>query len=181
MLDDMVLRPAALALTALTVIGFAGCDSGPSTARSRQHRTTTTTRRHRGTTTTSSSTSTSSPPAIPSTAPIPATTVPPTPPTTAPSNPGNCGARAGAIYAAVQGGDLGPVPLENYTIANCRVSTANPIWSAVTLVPHAGSGLPPLIVALERVGSIWQVRAYGQDHVACDAPAPVPTELQLGC
>ena len=177
MLEHMVLRPAALIFTAVTVIAIAGCDSGSSTAAPKAHRTTTTTRRHHATTTTSSSTSTTSSTVVT----LPATTVPPTPPTTAPANAGSCGPRAGAIYAAVQGGDLGPVPLQKYTIANCRVSTANPIWSAVTLVPNAGSGVPQLIVALERLGSTWQVRSYGQNHVACDAPAPVPAQLQLGC
>ncbi len=169
-------RRTALLGAALAVISLAACDSGSSTAKPK--RTTTTTRRH-ATTTTSSSTSTSSTTAT--TAPPPATTVPTTPPTTSPSNSGNCGPRAGAIYAAVQGGDLGPVPLEKYTIANCRVSVANPIWSAVTLVPNPGSGVAQLTVALERVGALWNVKAYGQNHVACSAPPPVPTELQLGC
>ncbi len=76
---------------------------------------------------------------------------------------------------------MGSVPMEKYTISNCRVSTSNPIWSAVTLVPNAGSGAQQLTVALQRLGATWNVDAYGQNHVSCSAPPPVPAELQLGC
>lgn len=174
----MVRLRASVALVLVAAFGLTACDSGSSKAGSK-HATTTTgpKRRHHGSTTSSSSTSTSSATA----APTSSTTVPPTPSTTAPPSSGNCGARAGAIYAAVQGGDLGPVPLSKYTISDCRVAPSSQIWSAVTLVPNAGSGAVQLIVALQRIGAIWQVDAYAPNHVSCNAPPPVPVELRLGC
>jgi hypothetical protein len=161
----------------VAALGLTACDSGSSTAGTKKHSSTTTRGKsghsRRTTTTSSSSSSTTKASTGSTTAPPPASTVPP------PSS--NCGARAGAIYAAVQGGDLGPVPLSKYTIADCRVAASNQIWSAVTLVPNAGSGVVQLTVALQRMGSIWQVDSYGQNRVSCDAPPPVPTELRLGC
>jgi hypothetical protein len=41
--------------------------------------------------------------------------------------------------------------------------------------------VPGLTVVFERIGSIWNVHSYGQGATGCDAPAPVPTELRLGC
>lgn len=101
-------------------------------------------------------------------------------PTPTPSD-GTCGPQITAITGAVLGGDLGPVPVAQYDIVDCRIAPANPIWGAVSLAPKPGTNVTPLIVALERIGSIWSVRAYATDHVACDAPAPVPAQLRLGC
>lgn len=174
----MVRPPRLLAVLAVAALGLTACDSGSSTAGTKKHTSTTTRRKsgHPRRTTTTSGSSTSSTTAAPTTS----TTAPP-PPSTVPPPSSNCGARAGAIYAAVQGGDLGPVPLASYTISECRIAASNQIWSAVTLVPNAGSGVVQLTVALQRMGSIWQVDSYGQSQVSCDAPPPVPTELRLGC
>ena len=73
------------------------------------------------------------------------------------------------------------MPIAKYTISDCRIAASNQIYSAVTLVPNPGSGVVQLTVALERIGSIWMVQAYGQSHVSCNEPAPVPAELRLGC
>ena len=71
---------------------------------------------------------------------------PPTSVTTAPpSTSGSCGARAGAIDAAIQGGHLGPVPIAKYTISDCRIAASNQTFSAVTLVPNPGSGVVQLL------------------------------------
>ena len=174
-----MVRPwKVLAVLVVATLGLTACDSGASTANTKKHTSTTTRRKprhHRRTTTTSSSSTTST-----TAAPTTSTTAPP-PPSTDPPPSSNCGARAGPIYAAVQGGDLGPVPLVKYTISDCRVAASNQIWSAVTLVPNAGSGVVQLTVVLQRFGAIWTVEAYGQTHVSCGAPPPVPTELRLGC
>ena len=73
------------------------------------------------------------------------------------------------------------MPIAKYMISDCRIAASNQIFSAVTLVPNPGSGVVQLTVALQRIGSIWTVQAYGQSHVSCDAPPPVPAELHLGC
>ena len=163
----------------VAALGVTACDSGASTASTKKHTSTTTRRkpRHpRHATTTTSRGSTSSTTAAPTTS-----TTPAPPPSTDPPPSSNCGARAGPIYAAVQGGDLGPVPLANYTMADCRIAVSNQIWSAITLIPNAGSGVVQLTVVLQRMGAIWRVEAYGQTNVSCGAPPPVPTELRLGC
>ena len=170
MLVSMLHARLVVPLALIAVVGLAACDSGSSKAATKPHTSTTSS-------TTVSSTATSSTTA----APVVSTTVAPSSVTTLPPTIGTCDARAGAIFAAVQGGDLGPVPLAKYTISDCRIANSNQIWSAVSLVPNPGTGVIPLTVALERVGSIWQVRSYATNHVACDAPPPVPQELRLGC
>ena len=180
MLVSMLHVRLVVPLALIAVTGLVACDSGSSTVATKPRTTTTTRRKHRPATTTSSITTASTTPST-TAAPVVSTTVAPSPVTTVPPTLGTCGARAGAIFAAVQGGDLGPVPLAKYTISDCRIANSNQIWSAVTLVPNPGSGVTPLTVALERIGSIWQVRGYATSHVACDAPPPVPLELRLGC
>jgi hypothetical protein len=100
-----------------------------------------------------------------------------------PPNPAAaCGAREEPITQAVLDGGLGPVPVENYTVTDCRIAPSNQIWAAVTLLPKPGSGVPRLTVVLQRVGALWTVRSYGEGAVACDdAPPPVPAELRTGC
>jgi hypothetical protein len=170
-----LLRVLAVAAGAALVLGACD-DSGSSADRS----STSSTSRRRTTTTTTTDAASST------TTTVPPTTVPPTvPPTTVPPGPPSgslpCGERGGPISAAVLGGGLGPVPVENYTLTDCRIAAANEIWAAVTLAPKPGTTVPRLTVALERIGSIWTVRAYGERSVACDAPPPVPQQLGLGC
>ncbi len=179
MLVRMLHARLVVPLALIAVTGLAACDSGSSKVATKPHTTAMTRRKHRPATTTSS---TAAPTTSSTTAaPVVSTTFAPSPVTTVSPTLDACGARAVAIFAAVQGGDLGPVPLEKYTISDCRIANSNQIWSAVSLVPNPGTGVTPLTVALERIGSIWQVRAYAVDHVACDAPPPVPQELRLGC
>lgn len=167
-------------LALIITVGAGACSSGSTKTVSKRHSATTTTRRKSRHSATTSSTSK---------APISTTVAPPSsttslslpPPSSVPPPTDTCGPRAASIYAAVQGGGLGAVPLDKYTISECRVATSNQIWSAVTLVPNPGSGVQQLTVALERVGALWRVHAYGPIPVACDAPPPVPTELRLGC
>jgi hypothetical protein len=85
------------------------------------------------------------------------------------------------ISAAITGGDLQAVPVDSYTVGDCRLAASQPIWSAVTLTPKPGQGVPRLTVVVERIGSIWTVHSYGPGATGCDAPAPVPAELRLGC
>ncbi len=180
MLVDMIHARLVVPLALIAVTGLAACDSGSSKAATKTRTTTTTRRKHRPTTTSAAAAPNSSS-KTGTTAPVVVTTLAPSPVTAVPSTLGACGARAGTIFAAVQGGDLGPVPLEKYTISDCRVANSNQIWSAVSLVPNPGTGVTPLTVALERIGAIWSVRGYATSHVACDAPPPVPQELRLGC
>ncbi len=180
MLVRMLHARFVVPLALIAVTGLAACESGSSKAATKP-RTTTTTRRKRRPATTTSSTTAAPTTTSTTVAPVVSTTLAPSPVTTVPPTLGACGARAGAIFAAVQGGDLASVPLEKYTISDCRIANSNQIWSAVTLVPNPGSGVTPLTVALERIGSIWSVRSYAASHVACDAPPPVPQELRLGC
>lgn len=181
MLGHMV-RRHPLAATGLGVVivatlALAACssDSSKPAANAASHPSTTT-RPRRGPGGISSGSDATSTPVNPS-AIVPRTSAT----TTAPSASGGCGAQAGAIDAAIQGGHLGPVPIAKYTISDCRIAVANQTFSAVTLVPNPGSGVVQLTVALQRIGSIWTVRAYGQTHVSCNAPPPVPIELRLGC
>jgi len=51
----------------------------------------------------------------------------------------------------------------------------------VVLTPKPGQTVPPLTVVVEQLGSIWTVHSYGTGATGCDAPAPVPAELHLGC
>lgn len=163
-------------MMALTVAAV-GCASG-SGSRATKPNPSSTTRKPKPprTTSTSSSTSTTS-----TTVTSTTTIAPPLPTSTTPTPSDTCGARSGPIYAAVQGGDLGPVPLGEYQITDCRVAASNQIWSAVTLKPLPGKSVVQLTVVLLRIGSIWTVKEYAQNRVACDAPPPVPTELRLGC
>jgi hypothetical protein len=73
------------------------------------------------------------------------------------------------------------VPVDQYTVADCRLAPSRPIWGAVTLVPKPGATVPRLTVVFERIGSIWNVHSSGTGATGCDAPAPVPAELHLGC
>ena len=163
---------AALALVVAAPAALAACDSGGSTAAG-----TSTTSRHRPhrTTTTSSSSSTTT------TVPVPSTPATLTPPATTAPGTGTCGPQEPTITAAVLAGDLGPVPIGSYDVGGCRIAGSNPIWSAVALTPKAGAAVTPLTVVLQRLGAIWTVHAYGITRVGCDAPAPVPAELNLGC
>ena len=162
----------AIAVAVLVSVALVGCDSGGS----KSGATSTTRRRTHRRTTTSSSAGTTSVPTTATTVPTTLTT----PPTTSPG-PGTCGAQQSVITAAVLGGDLGPVPIGSYDVVNCRIAGSNPIWAAVGLNPKAGTGVTPLTVVLQRLGSIWTVHAYGITRVGCDAPPPVPAELGLGC
>ena len=163
-------------MTALTVTAT-GCASG-SSSRATKPLTSSTTHRRKP----FRSTSTTSAPSTSTTTAAPSSSTAPPPPSASNPPPSDiCGARSGPIYAAVQGGDLGPVPLGDYEITECRIAASNQIWAAVTLKPLPGKAVVPLTVALLRIGSIWTVKQYAQTHVACDAPPPVPTELRLGC
>ncbi|MGZ4675660.1 MAG: hypothetical protein ACXVJ7_12350 [Acidimicrobiia bacterium] len=177
-IDSCRLTRAAVVAFAL-VVGVAACDGGGSSRRA--HTTTTTRRRHRPSRTTTTTTAAGGSSTTASTAPTTGTTAPTLPPTTAPPNAGTCAAASGPITAAVLGGGLGPVPVADYTVTDCRLSSSHPLWSAVTMAPRPGTTAPRLTVALERIGSIWTVHSYAQGATGCDAPPPVPTELRLGC
>jgi hypothetical protein len=163
---------------------LAACDSGGGSRAARSTTTTTTKHRrkpHAATTTTSSSTTTTTTlprGAQPDTAvtdPNVATT------TTSPGGAAPCGPQEARLDAVVQSGELQNVPVASYTVTNCRLASSQPIWGAVTLAPNAGTSVAPLTVVFERVGSIWDVHSYGAGATGCDAPAPVPTQLGLGC
>jgi hypothetical protein len=171
-------RAAAVVLCVGLVGVLAACDSGGSDTAA----TTSTTRRrktHPSSTTSSTSTTTTT---IGGAQPDSATTDPNAPTTTTtPAGAASCGAQEPHLSAAVSGGDLGTVPIDSYTIGRCRLASSNLIWGAVTLTPKAGQTVAPMTVVLERVGSIWQVHSYGSGATGCDAPAPVPAELGVGC
>lgn len=169
-------RVGRLGVLLLCVVAFAACSSGSSSTT--KDRTTTTShgkRRPKPTTTTSSTTAPTddTSPTTVGTVPGPSETPPP-----APSGSG-CGDRSGPVIAAVQNGDLGGADINQFTITDCRIAEANPIWAAVTLVPKGGAGR--LTAVLQRVGSIWTIYGVGPTGVGCDTPAPVPTQLRLGC
>ncbi len=175
MLDPMK-RVGRLGLLILCVVAVAACSSGSSSAQ--DDRTTTTSHGKRRPKPTTTTTTTTAPTGDPSpttvgTVPGPSETPPP-----AVSGSG-CGDRSGPVIAAVQNGDLGGADPNQFTITDCRIADANPIWAAVTLVPKAGAGR--LTVVLQRVGSIWTIYGVGPTGVGCDTPAPVPTQLRLGC
>lgn len=170
-------RVCALLACAALVATASACDSGGSSKSDAGTTTTTKKRKPRASTTTSSSSSSTS-----STTGTPGTTAPTLPPTTTP--PGTttpCGAQAARISSVVYGGDLQPVPVDSYTIADCRLAPSSPIWGAVVLTPKPGQTVPQLTVVVELLGSIWTVHSYGAGPTGCDAPAPVPAELHLGC
>jgi hypothetical protein len=171
-------RAAVLVLCIALAGALAACDSGGSGTAG----TTSTTRRrkpHASSTTSSSSTTTTT---VGGAQPDSATTDPNAPPTTTtPAGAASCGAQEPHLTAAVAGGDLGTVPIASYTIGRCRLASSNLIWGAVTLTPKPGQSAAPMTVVLERVGSIWQVHSYASGATGCDAPAPVPAELGLGC
>lgn len=178
----LMVRRHPLAATGLSVVivatlALAACSSDSSKLAAKANSpTSTTTRPRHGSSTISSVSGATSMPANSS------AIAPPTSAATAPpGTSAGCGAQAGAIDAAIQGGHLGPVPIAKYAISDCRIAASNQIFSAVTLVPNPGSGVVQLTVALKRIGSIWAVQAYGQTHVSCNAPPPVPVELRLGC
>src|SRR3954454_16987809 len=172
-------RTVALVLCLGLTAVLAACDSGES---GKSARTTSTTRRrkpHASTTTSSSSTTTTTlggaQPDTPVTDPNAAST------TTSPAGAAPCGAQTPHLTAAVTGGGLGAVPLDRYTIGHCRLASSNLIWGAMTLTPKPGETVAPMTVVLERRGSIWQVHSYATGATGCDAPAPVPAQLALGC
>jgi hypothetical protein len=172
-------RAAALVLCLGLTAGLAACDSGgPRKAAS----TTSTTRRrkpHPSTTTSSSSTSTTTLGGAQPDTPVTDPNAPST--TTTPAGAASCGAQASHLTAVVTGGELGTVPVDRYAIGHCRLASSNLIWGALTLTPKPGETVAPMTVVLERIGSIWQVHSYATGATGCDAPAPVPTELALGC
>jgi hypothetical protein len=172
-------RRATALLLCLGLAGaLAACDSGGS---GKAASTTSTTRRRksRATSTTSSSTTTTT---LGGAQPDTAVTDPNAPPTTTtPGGAASCGAQAPHLTAAVTGGDLGAVPVDSYTVGRCRLASSNLIWGAVTLTPKPGQTVAPMTVVLERIGSIWQVHSFATGATGCDAPAPVPSELGLGC
>jgi hypothetical protein len=165
----------ALGLTAT----LAACGSGGSGASAKSSSTTTTTRRHKPRASTTSTTTTTT---LGGAQPDSAVTNPNAPSTTTtPAGGAPCGAQEPHLTAAVTSGDLGTVPLASYAISNCRLASSNLIWGAVTLTPKPGQTVAPMTVVLERIGSIWDVHSYASGATGCDAPAPVPTELALGC
>jgi len=171
-------RLATTAVTAgLLALTLSACSDGGSKPKAQHNRTTTSSQPHRSTTTSTTldGTGTSS------TLATSTTTGPGATSTTTGTRPGGCGAASGPITAAVLSGDLGPVPVASYTVTDCRLSATQPIWAAVTLAPRPGQTVPQLTVAMNRIGALWTVHSYGQGPTGCDAPAPVPTELRLGC
>src|SRR5690349_21683421 len=138
----------------LACIGLAtaltACDGDGSASRSGAGSTPSTARRHpRRSTTTSSSGATST---------SPTTTTAPTgqtgPGGTNPPPSADCGTDVARFTAVVEGGDLSTVPVERYTVTDCRLSPTRQIWGAVTLVPKPGETVPPLTVVFERIGSL---------------------------
>jgi hypothetical protein len=172
-------RAVALLAGLGLVATLAACDSGGSSKSDADATTTTRARHRRGSTSTSSSTSatTTTPDATGTTAP------PATPPasTTPPPATAACGVQLPRISAAITDGGLQAVPVDDYTIGECRLAPSQPTWSAVVLTPKPGQTVPRLNVVVERIGSIWTVHSYGPGATGCDAPAPVPAELGLGC
>ena len=171
-------RIAVVVLVLGLTAGLAACDSGGS---GKAASTTSTTRRRKphASTTTSSSTSTTT---LGGAQPDTAVTDPNAPSTTtSPAGASPCGAVQTRLSAVVTGGDLGSVPVDQYTVTNCRLASSNLIWGAVTLAPKSGTSVPRLTVVFERIGSIWNVHSYDHGPTGCDAPAPVPTQLGLGC
>jgi hypothetical protein len=155
------------------------CDSGGS-AKSDAGTATTTGRRHRRDSTTSSSTTSTTTATRDTTG---TTGTPDTTPasTTPPPATADCGVQLARISAAITGGDLQAVPVDSYTIGDCRLAPSRPTWGAVVLTPKPGQTVPRLTVVEERIGSIWTVHSYGPGATGCDAPPPVPAELGLGC
>ena len=170
---------ALLALLGLAA-ALTACDSGGSTASSTS--TTTTHRRprraHTSTTTTTTGHGTSSTTA---TTPTTVASGQTGPGGTNPPASAACGAQEARLSAVVTGGDLAAVPVERYTVTDCRLSPTHQIWGAVTLTPNPGETVPTLTVVFERVGSLWTVHSSGEGPTGCDAPAPAPAELRLGC
>lgn len=105
--------------------------------------------------------------------------------TTTPADAGTCGPQYFAIDAAIRGSDMVGLAAvaDKFSVVDCRISAANPIWAAASAVPTPGNEatFEGGVVVLERIGSIWTVHAVGTDQVGCDAPAPVPNELDLPC
>ena len=174
--SDRRLRGATVAVACLgLVVTLAACDSGGSD-RSGAGTTTTSKRAPHGSSTTTSSSTTSTTTTTGGTG----TTTPTTPPTSAPAAALPCATQEAALTALVQGGDL-PIPTDSYTVGDCRIAPSSLIWAAVVLRPKPGETVPQLTVVAERIGSLWTVRSYGPGPTGCDAPAPVPAELRLGC
>jgi hypothetical protein len=174
--DPRTRRVVALLAGLSLVAALAACDSSGSAKSDAGTATTTRPRHRRGSTTTSSSTNATIGPSdtTGTSDPTPASTNPP--PATA-----DCGVQLTRISAAITDGGLQAVPLGSYTIGDCRLAPSQPIWSAVSLTPKPGQTVPHLTVVVERIGSIWTVHSYGAGATGCDAPAPVPAELALGC
>jgi hypothetical protein len=152
------------------------CDSGGSSKSDAGTSTTTRRRSRHGTRTTTSTTASTN-----TTAGTPGTVGSTPSSTSAPAGTAACGPQVAMISAAVTGGDLPTVPVDSYTVGDCRLAASQPIWSAVTLTPKPGQSVSRLTVVVERIGSIWTVHSYGTGATGCDAPAPVPSELRLGC
>jgi hypothetical protein len=171
-------RVASLVACLALATALVACDRGDSATSSG---TSTSTRRHQrrgSTTTTSAATTTTLGGAQPDT-PVTDPNAPST--TTTPAGGAPCGAQEARLAAVVTGGELTGVPVDRYTVTDCRLASSNLIWAAATLVPKPGASVPRLTVVFERIGSIWTVHSYGSDPTGCDAPAPVPAELALGC
>jgi hypothetical protein len=182
---DRTSAVARRALAATLGVGLAcslaACDgSGSKTAPTSS--TTRARRSHRTTTTTTTGVAPTS-----TTAPSPPTTVGTIPSGqtgpggTNPPATADCGVELGRFTAVIDSGELGDVPVGSYDITDCRLAPSRPIWGAVAMQPRAGTSVPALTVVFERIGSIWNVHAHGPGPTGCDAPAPVPTELRLGC
>jgi hypothetical protein len=178
---------ARRALAPLAVLALAGaltaCDSGGSSKSDGASTSSTTRKRHRGTTTTttSSAPSTTASSATTGTTATTATTVPDDTGTTVPPATADCGPELARFTAVVNAGEVQNVAPASYTVADCRLAPSQPIWGAVALVPKPGQVVPRLTVVFERIGSIWNVHSSGTGATGCDAPAPVPSELRLGC
>jgi hypothetical protein len=177
---NRIRRVGALLVGLGLLAPLTACDSGGS-ASSTDPTSTTTQRRARKP---RASTSSTSPGATSTTSAAITTTVPngqAGPDGTNPPATASCGVQADRFSAVVYGGDLAVVPVDRYTISDCRLSPTRPIWGAVTLAPKPGETVPPLTVVFERVGSIWTLHSFGEGATGCDAPAPAPSELDLGC
>jgi|SRR6478735_7918878 len=172
-------RAVALVLSLGLVGALAACDSGGSGTTAGTSSTTRRRKPHASTTTSSTSTTTTT---LGGAQPDTAVTDPDAPTTTtSPGGAASCGAQAPHLTAAVTGGGLGAVPVDSYTVDHCRLASSNLIWGAVTLTPKPGQTVAPMTAVLERIGSIWEVHSYAAGPTGCDAPAPVPAELGLGC
>jgi hypothetical protein len=73
------------------------------------------------------------------------------------------------------------VPRGAYAVTDVRTAGADATWAGAALQP-TGDDLDPATVVLHRVAGTWTVVDLGTAQVGCGtAPAPVATDLGLGC